>query len=498
MNRIRRITYCSLAILFALAIWVGAAITAFADDGTSLDINQSGSVTLKLVGTDGNAVSGGTITIYEVASLSLEDGNAAYDNTGDFQSFTAALDVDDTSLAEALAEYVNENEISGSDVSVGTDGTVTFNGLELGFYLLVQTTESAHYETISPFVVTVPMESDGIWVYDVDASPKVGAVTAIDPENPSNSSVDPSEPSEEDPSSSSVDPSSPSEDNSADPTEETSGDSSTSGESGTTGSTSGITGTVGGGTLPQTGQLNWPIPLLAACGLALFLLGCVMNRSGNRKKGKRCRTGSFCITPGVFLMVAALGLLTYNRWDNWRAGQTVADVQDALEEAEESEETQELDYSGVFAVQTDFSDEDAVPEEMDTIIIDGCAYIGTLSIPSYGLELPIMSEWSYEGMKNAPGRYAGSVWTDDLVICGHNYSRHLGNLQYLEPGDAVSFTDVNGNVFDYEVLEVTILQPTDVEEMVDQESSAWDLTLFTCTLGGQARVTVRCGRTDGE
>lgn len=188
---------------------------------------------------------------------------------------------------------------------------------------------------------------------------------------------------------------------------------------------------------------------------------------------------------GLLLMAGALGLLAYNRWDNWRAGQSVADIQDTLEEAEE-----ETLYS-IPSLPT-------VPEDgvMRTIEIDGYEYIGTLSIPSYGLELPVMAEWSYPGLKIAPGRYTGSVWTDDLIICGHNYERHFGNLKYLEAGDEISFTDVDGNVFNYQVEEVIILQPTDVEEMVDQTSSEWDLTLFTCTIGGQTRVTVRCSRTD--
>ena len=33
------------------------------------------------------------------------------------------------------------------------------------------------------------------------------------------------------------------------------------------------------------------------------------------------------------------------------------------------------------------------------------------------------------------------------------------------------------------------LMPTAVEEM---ESGDWDLTLFTCTVGGRTRVAVRC------
>lgn len=183
------------------------------------------------------------------------------------------------------------------------------------------------------------------------------------------------------------------------------------------------------------------------------------------------------MTLGVLLLLGAVGLLGYNRWDNWRAGQSVADIQDALEDAEEADDVVETNG-------------------LSLIFVDGYAYIGTLSIPSYGLELPIMAEWSYPGLKIAPGRYTGSPQSDNMIICGHNYERHFGNLKYLEAGDEVDFTDVNGNVYQYQVEEVLILQPTDVEEMVDQTSSEWDLTLFTCTIGGQTRVTVRCSRVE--
>ena len=81
-----------------------------------------------------------------------------------------------------------------------------------------------------------------------------------------------------------------------------------------------------------------------------------------------------------------------------------------------------------------------------------------------------------------------------MIICAHNYDRHFGLIKTLEEGDKVSFTDVYGDRFDYEVSEVTILQPTDVDEMKDPVD--WDLTLFTCTIGGATRVTVRCELVD--
>ena len=62
-------------------------------------------------------------------------------------------------------------------------------------------------------------------------------------------------------------------------------------------------------------------------------------------------------------------------------------------------------------------------------------------------------------------------------------------------GDTVTFTDMDAKTYYYEVVALDVLGPYDVEEMT---SGAFDLTLFTCTYGGQNRVTVYCDRFSGE
>ena len=61
-------------------------------------------------------------------------------------------------------------------------------------------------------------------------------------------------------------------------------------------------------------------------------------------------------------------------------------------------------------------------------------------------------------------------------------------LKSLAEGDVATFTDMAGNVFIYKMVERETLNPTDIEEMEDGD---WDLTLFTCTVGGKTRVTIR-------
>lgn len=195
------------------------------------------------------------------------------------------------------------------------------------------------------------------------------------------------------------------------------------------------------------------------------------------------KIGTVCMLLGTVLILAALSLFLWNQKEASQAGQAAEQVLPLLMERLEAPE--ETGKKEVPAYPAPYS------PAMTEVEIDGHAYIGYLSIPSLELELPIMSQWDYERLKTAPCRYAGSTQTSDLVLAAHNYTKHFGLLQKLSPGDMVFFTDMDGRTFCYEVALVEVLAPTDVEEMT---AGDYDLTLFTCTYGGQSRVTVRCER----
>ena len=129
--------------------------------------------------------------------------------------------------------------------------------------------------------------------------------------------------------------------------------------------------------------------------------------------------------------------------------------------------------------------------EMPTMQIDGQDYIGYLEMPTIGLSLPVMSDWSYPQLRTAPCRYRGSAYDDTLVIMAHNYDRHFGRVSGMNIGDPVQFVDAQGNIFKYGVAAHETLERTDVEPMLNSE---YDLTLFTCTYGGASRITVRLDR----
>ncbi len=207
------------------------------------------------------------------------------------------------------------------------------------------------------------------------------------------------------------------------------------------------------------------------------------------------RAGLVLIVLGIALLIAALSLWQNNRHEALEAEESAREVMDALVLAMEGRETQETEIPAISAADLPEEAGQEIDTHMDTVEIDGNRYIGFLTIPDLSLELPVMETWDYERLKIAPCRYSGTLLGNDLVIAAHIYLRHFGHLMDLPIGAEVLFTDVKGNTVRYEVSELKILQPTDIESMTAGE---YDLTLFTCTYGGATRFTVRCERAGND
>ena len=252
------------------------------------------------------------------------------------------------------------------------------------------------------------------------------------------------------------------------------------------------------------------------------------------------KKGRFLIRSGLLLIAAAVALGAYNVYDGHRAGSAVQESVNFLEQLIAPAD-ERIDDSGSAYTADKNDGQDSVPADLNTasggffeipdeeeaerrdeiqydedpIVLDeivipdyilnpdmempverynGQDYIGILEIPAIDLKLPVISQWSYPKLRIAPCRYAGSAYTNNLVISAHNYAAHFGNIDKLFEGAAVIFTDTDGNVFNYRVGAKETLGPRDSAYMKD---SGWDLTLFTCTPGGSYRVTVRCALVKG-
>lgn len=203
----------------------------------------------------------------------------------------------------------------------------------------------------------------------------------------------------------------------------------------------------------------------------------------------------YMIVLGTMLLAAALFLVLYNLDTDRRSGAASVEILRELKEAIPDvppETTPEIiqPTENLYAQYED--DEPAETQEpTDPVIeLNGTLYAGVLTIPALNTELPVMQEWSYANLRLAPCRYDGSAAAGNLVIAAHNFSSHFGNIQSLNTGDTILFTDGTGNIHVYEVIQTEMISGNDVQSMRDG-SEEWDLTLFTCTLSGRSRVTVR-------
>ena len=198
--------------------------------------------------------------------------------------------------------------------------------------------------------------------------------------------------------------------------------------------------------------------------------------------------GTAWINLGLLLLAAALLLSAYNEMESHEARNSAQQVIEQMCQTLPTETAAGPAGTEAPAIPEYMLDAD---REMPVQTINGRDYIGVLSIPALELELPVLSQWDYPALKVAPCRYSGSLYQDNLIIFAHNYASHFGKLKTLQPGDTVQFTDMDENVVTFRMVERETLGPTDVEGM---EAGDWDLTLFTCTVGGQTRVTIRFER----
>lgn len=200
------------------------------------------------------------------------------------------------------------------------------------------------------------------------------------------------------------------------------------------------------------------------------------------------KAGKLLMTIGLLLIAAAFLLMVYNIWESKKAENMSEEILNQIKDGQdENVSSDDADEKPLYEIYPDM--------EMPVLTIDGVDYIGILIVPSLGLELPVAGNWSYPNLRRSPCRYKGSAYSNDMIIAGHNYSRHFGGLKNLAIGEEISFRDVDGHIFQYQVDDIETIPGTAVEDM---DAGEWDMTLFTCTYGGKSRVTIRCRKLEND
>ena len=209
-------------LALAMLLLATAAVAEF-------DVSAEGSISVLIHTAEGENVANAHIVLYRVGDPVIVDSNLTFEPAEAFADSGVSLaDPGAAGLAAALWSYAKENGVAPyAEGNTAADGTLTLKSVDVGLYVVAQEgfsgSETMYFTEIEPFAVMMPMTNDAGtgWTYQIEAKPKVNAL-------PKPTAT----PAPTDP-----------------PTDEK---------------------------LPQTGMLQWPVPVLAVCGVLLFSLGWVL------------------------------------------------------------------------------------------------------------------------------------------------------------------------------------------------------------------------------
>lgn len=231
-NKIKGIAKAALALSMSLVMPLTSIPVSAAENHEMLDPDRIGSISITFTYYDETAketkpVTGGnSVGLYKVADVIVDNGfkfvtDERFAGAGTIPDTDEALDAANLDLAEKMAATAKSYAYDVQPKAMDAQGKVSFEGLEVGLYLVVQAAqgEGDNKFVLTPFLITIPQKNpDGSLVYDVDAQSKPLGIGKVVPTPPS--------------------PPTPSH-------------------------------------LPQTGQMWWPVVLLAGLGVIAFCFGMI-------------------------------------------------------------------------------------------------------------------------------------------------------------------------------------------------------------------------------
>ncbi len=206
-------------------------VNAYAAEPTTPNPEQSGAIHITLsYGDEKTPAAGVELLTYKVADLSVENGVPSYLYTESYKDFEVEPEkAMQPEYIEKLLAVTEEKKPQALAATSDEAGKVAFEPLLPGIYLVTQKDAEKATIAVSSFVVSLPHLSEDGYSYEIDASPKVVVTEKPDKPDKPDTPDNPDKP---------VPP-----------------------------------------RLPQTGQLWWPVPMLAFAGLLFIMLGWTLNKS---------------------------------------------------------------------------------------------------------------------------------------------------------------------------------------------------------------------------
>ena len=144
------------------------------------EIDRMGSVSVTLKAKAGKTpITGAEFSLYYVATLNTNINNGlSYTFTDEFDD--CGFDLDNPELSGKLDAFVKDDSASADKLMTDDNGKLMFTDLPLGLYFVKQTNTVSGYAPCTSFIVKIPDNNSGRYVYDVSAAPKTDIAKLTD------------------------------------------------------------------------------------------------------------------------------------------------------------------------------------------------------------------------------------------------------------------------------------------------------------------------------
>lgn len=200
----------------------------------------------------------------------------------------------------------------------------------------------------------------------------------------------------------------------------------------------------------------------------------------------------------VVLITAIIGVLGYLGYGYYKKYTLNADAEEYLEEFDTmvvqlGEEQTPTEDGGNPTNSTSNSGMGGI--STDKLVYKGFKVIGKLEMPTIKIQYPILDVITHaNAIEVSVGMLYGVGINNpgNTVIIGHNYNNGLffGKNKYLQIGDKIYITDLQGKKLEYTIYNKYYTPESDTSYITRQTDGKIEVTLVTCDATGKNRLVV--------
>ncbi len=167
-------------LILIIAIILTASLSVFSLSPTVCAIlSKNGSITLHVADSNtGEPMENASFRLYFIAAAYEQGNGVIYEFLDPYDSCNMDIsNLQDAYLPIHLTHFAFSNELSYTVKKTDDNGMLVFEDLYPGLYLVVPMGDIPHYYVPSPFVVNIPVfdYEHKDWNYDINATPKIKA-----------------------------------------------------------------------------------------------------------------------------------------------------------------------------------------------------------------------------------------------------------------------------------------------------------------------------------